>query len=480
MTNVHIAKPKHSNHVTVNSMYKNNNSIITKDDTGAYLTLKFKQEDRYKFKYTNTSTNPTNLLRNSATGDGWDYTTFDPTTRTFTKETTKEGPDEASRTSIWAVSAEYLMFDLNEYYTISFYIKSNGYVSDTNLFIVDKTLHNIKAWMGSSFVTLTTDWQKVTKTFRYTSFDVDNPPTGFHVRIDNMGTTTSGTNAILYVKDVKLEKGTVATDWTPTLEEVEESLTSGSAASRIAAATEANATILSKTLFNNKYIYGWTLHNQDTFDYQNILNNFRLVGKYENGIDAVNKNYLYSDTESIAPRPFEHEYTSHSEVINFDNIKTKLTDAPINCSAKPNDLLFLCVTEYGENQTYESQINYDVVSGSITISYSGYENNVPIPCGIAPRYTVIPIFDKNIFVDIAVNSAVECVNKRKHERDSILYDMLKIKAIEYSLKSGDFGTAIDFWKAFILAQDIEYDECFKEEARYERDKCDCSYIVNYD
>ncbi len=372
------------------------------------------------------------------------------------------------------------MFDLDEYYTISFYIKSNGYVSVADLYIFDQSIHNIKSWFGSSFVTLTTDWQKVTKTFKYTSFDVDNPPTGFNIRIDNTGTIVDGVNAILYVKDIQLEKGTVATDWTPTLEEVEEGLTSGSAESRIAAATAANASINSKTLFSNKYIYGWTLHNQDTFDFQNIMNNFRLVGEYENGIDAVNKNYLYSDTESTAPRPFEHEYTSHSEVINFDDIKTKLTDASINCSAKPNDLLFLCVTEYGEDQTYESQIKYDIVSGSITISDSEEENNVPIPCGIAPKYTVIPIFDKNIFTDIAVYSATECVNKRKHEKDSILYDMLKIKAISDSLKVGDFGSAIDFWNAFILKKDVEYDECLKEEAQYERNKCNCSYIVNYD
>lgn len=458
-------------------MYKNNNSIITKDDTGSYLTLKFNQENRYRFKYTNTSYSPRNVIRNS------DCSVYYRNTYQGGNATGVKTMDDGTKCielhmnqGIWWYKG-YLYGGEPKApftYTVSADVYVESYTNDYSFFqfgFERLGTAGFPSYRLNSFPQ--GEWSR--QVFTTGTINTDN--TG-----SPLFKAWGSGECVIYIKNVMLEIGTSSGVWAAAPEESGffDSITSGSAASRIAAATEANATILSKTLFNNKYIYGWTLHNQDTFDYQNILNNFRLVGKYENGIDAVNKNYLYSDTESTAPRPFEHEYTSHSEVINFDDIKTKLTNAPINCSAKPSDLLFLCVTEYGEDQTYKSQIKYDVVSGSVTMSSSEYENDVPIPCELAPKYTVIPIFDKNIFVDIAVNSAVECVNKRKHERDSILYDMLKIKAIEYSLKSGDFGTAIDFWKAFILAQDIEYDECFKEEARYERDKCDCSYIVNYD
>lgn len=458
-------------------MYKNNNSIITKDDTGSYLTLKFNQENRYRFKYTNTSYSPRNVIRNS------DCSVYYRNTYQGGNATGVKTMDDGTKCIELHINQGLWWYKGYLYggepkapftYTVSADIYIKSYTNDYSFFqcgFERLGSTGFPSYRLSSFPQ--GEWTRHV----FTSSTINTDNTG-----SPLFKTWGSGECVVYIKNVMIEIGTSSGVWAAAPEEngFFDSIVSGSAESRIAAATEANASINSKTLFSNKYIYGWTLHNQYTFDFQNIMNNFRLVGEYENGVDAVNKNYLYSDTESTAPRPFEHEYTSHSEVINFDNIKTKLTNAPINCSAKPNDLLFLCVTEYGEDQTYKSQIKYDVVSGSVTMSSSEYENDVPIPCEMAPKYTVIPIFDKNIFVDIAVNSAVECVNKRKHERDSILYDMLKIKAIECSLRSGDFGTAIDFWKVFILAQDIEYDECFKEETRYERDKCDCSYIVNYD
>lgn len=457
-------------------MYKNNNSIITKDETGNYLTLKFNKEDRYKFKYTNTSYAPRNVLRHSDCVQ-------------FYNNSYQGGTSGITTATI--DGAQCLKLEMNK----GLWWYKGGLLGGAPVapfsFTVSADLY-IESY-SDSYSHFQMGFERLGYN-GFPSYDLSSLPqqqwtrisASFSVTTDNTGsplfkTWGSGTCAV-YIKNVCVEIGTTTGIWALAPEESGflTSLTTGTASDRIAAATEANATILSKTLFNNKYIYGWTLHNQDTFDYQNILNNFRLVGKYENGIDAVNKNYLYSDTQSTAPRPYEHEYTSHSQIINFLDLKTQLADASIKTSAKPTDLLFLCVTEYGDELTYKSQIQYDTVANSLSMSSSEYENDVPVPCELAPKYTVIPIFDKNIFVDIAVNSAVECVNKRKHERDSILYDMLKIKAIEYSLKAGDFGTAIDFWKAFILAQDIEYDECFKEEARYERDKCDCSYIVNYD
>jgi hypothetical protein len=44
------------------------------------------------------------------------------------------------------------------------------------------------------------------------------------LRFDNNGTATSGTEAILYVKDIKLEKGNKVTDWTPAPEDVQDGI----------------------------------------------------------------------------------------------------------------------------------------------------------------------------------------------------------------------------------------------------------------
>ena len=222
------------------------------------------------------------------------------------------------------------------------------------------------------------------------------------------------------------------------------------------------------------------IYNQDTFDFQDVERNF----------DGRNTNYLFSTTFQSADK-----ISSYINSLRIEDLKTN-TNATKNVRANANDLFFLCIGEAnvstydpetqqpsaitGYDPYYETQIDYDDITNEIAFSAGTYVFGVNAPCQYTSKYTVIPFFDKDIFRNIAINSAVECVNKRKHERDTILYDMLKIRAINDALSSGHIGNAIDFWNAFILNRDIEYDECLKEETRYEQDKCNCSYIVNYD
>lgn len=470
MTNVHIVKPKHSNHVTVNSMYKNNNSIITKDETGSYLTLKFNQENRYKIDYVTISTTGRNLITKTGTftGGGWSRSINNPAyTGGLLIESETYNDHAVCSLSTWGGVTKNINVTPGKKYTLSMMVKAT---SDGQTFAWFHSHYINGSWTNyvvGSIVTATTadEWFKVSNTFTA----VANATMGCYM-LESRG-------GVYYVSELKLEEGTTATEWSAAPEDLTENWSTMTPTEKQEISESIGASISSVNLFSKRYIYGWTLHNQNTFDYQNILNNFRRIGEYENDGDAVNKNYLYSDSQSTAPKPYEHQYTSHSEYINLLDIKTQLGAATIKTTAKVDDLFFLCVTEYGDNPSYQSDVSYDGVSGSVTVKTEDVEIST---CSLVPKYTVIPIFDKNIFTDIAIDSATECVNKRKHEKDSILYDMLKIKAISDSLKVGDFGNAIDFWNAFILKKDVEYDECLKEEARYERNKCNCSYIVNYD
>ena len=454
MTIACIAKLNHSNHVIVTSMYKNNNSIITKDETGTYLTLRFKQEDRYKYKYANIDTGNCNLMI---------------------------GTDESRTFTLPGISA-FQTYNAN--YICSNYFKSRNIKAGDKLtisfdIVIDSGVDTILFWviLNSPYTALG-QGKTATKTQQRLSFvyTATNDVTLKSNCIFQLGFNNPSTDTVITVSNLKIEAGTTASAWSLAPEEIASDWSSKTQAEKSEISETLGASINSVNLFSKRYIYGWTLHNQDTFDYQNILNNFRRIDEYENDDDAVNKNYLFSDTQSTAPKPYEHEYSSHSQIINFLDLKTQLADASIKTSTKPTDLLFLCVTEYGDMTPIETDVSYDPFTGNINFVKETKQTDI---CSLSPKYTVIPIFDKNIFSNIATDAATECITKRKHQRDNMLYDMLKLKAISDALSAGDFGNAIDFWNAFILKKNIEYDDCIKEENGYDKE-CNCNYIVNYD
>ena len=148
-----------------------------------------------------------NLLLDTSTGEGWSYSTFDASTGEFTSATT-------------AITESYVAAPLKAYveqgqqYTLSVYAKSNGYVKDMDLFKYNANTAHIQYKLA---ISLTTEYKLYTMTF------TANATEQVTIRFDNNGSTTSGTNAILYIKHPKLEKGNKATDWTPAPEDIEAS-----------------------------------------------------------------------------------------------------------------------------------------------------------------------------------------------------------------------------------------------------------------
>lgn len=183
---------------------------INETATGTFIEL----DDSIDHKIANASidgrmlqdtTNGYQLLKNSNTNSGdnnywYSYDTFDETTRTLTRKVTT--------TSEGFISHRVGGLEQNSTYTMSLYAKSNGYVRSMDLYCFNENIQGIK-YKGP--IELTTEFQKYTWTFT-TASDVEYG-SGSVIRIDNNGTTQSGTEAILTIKDVMLEKGSTAHDY---------------------------------------------------------------------------------------------------------------------------------------------------------------------------------------------------------------------------------------------------------------------------
>lgn len=160
------------------------------------------------YKLEGPGANP-NLLKNTNTNSGdnnyWlSYSTFDETTRTLTRSTT-------------ATTESYITHIIsglktNHTYTLSFYAKSNGYVSSMEIFCYNANVQGVKRKQILSSL-LSNTYQRFTWTFT-TDSNVDYS-TNAQIRFDNNGSTQSGTEAILYIKEVKLEEGDKVTPWIP-------------------------------------------------------------------------------------------------------------------------------------------------------------------------------------------------------------------------------------------------------------------------
>ena len=151
----------------------------------------------------------TNLLRFTQSGENWTKTSFDAQELTFTRATT--ATTEATITH----PKNYLTLEKNTQYTLSAWIKSNGYVKSVDFYCYDKNTDHPQSKLN---ISVNTTWQFVSWTFttnNYSNSDYSQTT----VRFDNNGSTTQGTNAILYIKKPKLEIGNKATDWQPSSED---------------------------------------------------------------------------------------------------------------------------------------------------------------------------------------------------------------------------------------------------------------------
>ena len=149
----------------------------------------------------NISIGGVNLLVGTASGSGWGYSTFDKSTRTFARSTTS--------TSECFINRDNVKLEPNKTYTLSADVWSNGKVSSCDFFFYDA---NVKSPRNINFTPSTTAQRK---SWTFTVPNTSDNWSNATIRFDNNGSITSGTEAILYIRDVKLEKGNKPTDYSP-------------------------------------------------------------------------------------------------------------------------------------------------------------------------------------------------------------------------------------------------------------------------
>lgn len=155
-----------------------------------------------------------NLLAYSGTGKNWSYSTF--TDGVYTRSTTATGESTINGKTTSPL-------ELGVTYTFSAWMKTNGQVSSVEMVLYDG---NVKTVRSKNFGAITTEWKFYTWTVTMPTAWVSgsSETAAWNARFDNNGSKTSGTEAILYVKQPKLEKGNKATDWTPAPEDVDASV----------------------------------------------------------------------------------------------------------------------------------------------------------------------------------------------------------------------------------------------------------------
>ena len=134
-------------------------------------------------------------------------------------------------TKISSLSTEsYLNFsgkptlEKGKQYTLSFEAKGTSNLSSTEVFFLqeDWTSTGIYTY-GTGGITLTTGYKKYSFTFYPNADPQAKDPKKCEIRFDHNG-STNGANATLWIRNIKLEKGGKATDWTIAPEDIEETI----------------------------------------------------------------------------------------------------------------------------------------------------------------------------------------------------------------------------------------------------------------
>lgn len=181
--------------------------------TAEDITLSVSETYTTKQEFNNLDIGSRNILLGTGTGEGWSqHTSFNEEEREFVKSSTSSG-----ESYIYCDNP----FDLEpgQQYTLSLKAKQNGNVKNavSDVYVLPKTFNTTGIASHQRMSGLTTEYQDYAFTF------VPNASAtslaDCQLRFDNEGCATSGTEAILYIKDVKLEKGNKATDWSPAPED---------------------------------------------------------------------------------------------------------------------------------------------------------------------------------------------------------------------------------------------------------------------
>lgn len=111
------------------------------------------------------------------------------------------------------VQLKNMTFEPGVTYTLSCFAKSNGKVSSMDMCKVHSSGGG--SHQSKTSISLTTEYVKYSWTFVCNANAVETA----YIRFDNNGSTTSGTEAIMYIKEPKLERGNKATSWSPAPED---------------------------------------------------------------------------------------------------------------------------------------------------------------------------------------------------------------------------------------------------------------------
>ena len=202
--------------LTTSAQLKIESGRITEEVSGKYATkdglstltntvTTLDKSTTRQFKEVYSTCSAPNLAAGSSNGKGWECTAFADATgegngHLFARSTTGTGECFIARGG--------LRLELGKTYTLSGYVRTNGYVKDVELFAYDRNVADIH----SASFDAPTSWTLMSLTFTPKADSAYDWSWG-RIRFDNNGSTSEGTEAILYVKDIKLEEGSHATPW---------------------------------------------------------------------------------------------------------------------------------------------------------------------------------------------------------------------------------------------------------------------------
>lgn len=115
------------------------------------------------------------------------------------------------------VPNEEMLISDNTTVTISADVKTNGHVKSIDIFLYDKKVINISS---KTFDNLSTNYTRLSVTFTTKPHITGEDWSLVTVRFDNNATDSEGTEALLYIRNPKLELGNIPTDWTPAPEDM--------------------------------------------------------------------------------------------------------------------------------------------------------------------------------------------------------------------------------------------------------------------
>lgn len=179
-----------------------------------------------------------NLLIGSSNGNGWGYETRNGTEFSINRASTGE---------TGYIYSGYFQLQGNQVYTLSFESKEDAKITSRDLFILSNAYQSNNAILTWGFAK-GVDWHKVIITF--TTGSQFNGVSDVRLRIDHNG-SSDGSSATIFVRNIKLEIGNKATDWTPAPEDVAQDASDKASAAESNAKTYTQQNYASISLLNN-------------------------------------------------------------------------------------------------------------------------------------------------------------------------------------------------------------------------------------